>query len=180
MDNIELLKNINDSFAKNQKENLDLFSNLDLSEEKQKKNEDEVNSDNQNEQLLQLQLQEQLKQLQKQQKTKKISKNQSFPPIKEIPEDNELQQKLSELQNLNNITEDIKQKNTYKYIEYKHFFIAVFLFYFFSNEVVYGLFDNYIPKLNECSYNIKLFVKTILFCFMYYILSYLFKQYLNI
>jgi hypothetical protein len=180
MDNIELLKNINESFVKNQKENLDLFSNLELSEEKTKKNNDDDNSDSNNDQLLQLQLQEQLRQLQKKQKTKKISKYQSFPPIKEIPEDNELHIKLNELQQLNNATDDIKYNSNYNYIEYKHLLLATLLFYLFMTECMTNLFDNSLLKLNECNYNVKLLIKTISFFSLYYLLSFFSKKYLNI
>ena len=108
--NIELLKNINDSFVKNQKENLDIFSNLELSEDRPKINnniDEEQNSENQYEQQLKLKLKEQLKQLQKEHKAKKITKYQSFPPVKEVPEDYDLRNELNELKQINNVSEDI-------------------------------------------------------------------------
>jgi hypothetical protein len=181
--NIELLKNINDSFVKNQKENLDIFSNLELSEDRPKINnniDEEQNSENQYEQQLKLKLKEQLKQLQKEHKAKKITKYQSFPPVKEVPEDYDLRNELNELKQINNVSEDIKNKNLNNYIEYKNFLISIFLFYILTTEPIYNLFNQNIPLISNCNYNIKLLVKLIVFSLLYFTFSYLSKKYLYI
>ena len=183
--NIELLKNINDSLIRNQKENLDIFSNLDLSDEKLIKNkyndlDDEQNSDNQSEQQIKLKLKEQLKHLQKEHKAKKITKYQSFPPVKEVPEDYDLRNELNELKQINDFSEDIKNQNHTNYIEYKNFFISIVLFYLLSIEPVNTLLNQGIPKISECSYNVKLFIKLIVFCILYLLILFLFKRYLYI
>lgn len=183
--NIELLKNINDSFVKNQKENLDIFSNLELSEDKPKKInyndiDDEQHSENNSDQHLRLKLKEQLKQLQKEHKAKKISKYQSFPPVKEVPEDYDLRNELNELKQINVVSDDIKNKNLNNYIEYKNFLISIVLFYLLSSEPASNLFNQNIPLLSNCSYNIKLLIKLLIFSVLYISMTYLSKKYMFI
>ena len=180
--NIELLKNINESFIRDQKENLDIFSNLELSEDRPKKNrddDDDQNSDNQSDQQLRLKLKEQLKQLQKEHKAKKITKHQSFPPVKEVPDDYDMKNELNELKQINDISDDIKNKNRNDFIEYKNFIIALLLFYLVSNEQVNDIFNN-IPNISNCGYNVKLLLKMSIFSALYLLIIYLLKQYLNI
>lgn len=181
--NIELLKNINESFIRDQKENLDIFSNLELSEDRPKKNRDEdddQNSDNQSDQQLRLKLKEQLKQLQKEHKAKKITKHQSFPPVKEVPDDYDVKNELNELKQINDISDDIKNKNRNDFIEYKNFIIAILLFYLLSNEQINDIFNNNIPNISNCGYSVKLFIKMMIFSVLYLLVVYLLKQYLNI